>query len=154
MTEGQTASITATVTGAGGYLQGWIDWNGDGDSADAGEQIATNIQDNLVGDTNNTAGTLAFVVNVPAGAVTTQTYARFRWSTTQSIDATTTASDGEVEDHALTIAAPVVVLHPPKQAGSGSGYATSGTGVYKNHISGWIGHAVLLPSSTPAIPSE
>lgn len=103
LTPGQTATITATVAGAGGYLQGWIDWNGDGDFADAGEQIATNIQDNLVGDTNNTAGTIAFNVSVPAGAVTTPTYARFRWSTAQNLNMTTTATDGEVEDYALTV---------------------------------------------------
>lgn len=105
LTAGQTASITATVTGAGGYLQSWIDWNGDGDFADAGEQIATNIQDNAGSDTNATAGTITFSVNVPAGAVTTQTYARFRWSTTSGLNSTAAASDGEVEDYALTIAA-------------------------------------------------
>ncbi|SDZ85216.1 hypothetical protein SAMN05660964_00405 [Thiothrix caldifontis] len=105
LTQGQTATITATVAGAGGYLQGWIDWNGDGDFADAGEQVATNIQDNLVGDTNNTAGTIAFNVAVPAGATSNQTYARFRWSSTMSMDATTVAADGEVEDYALTIVA-------------------------------------------------
>ncbi len=105
LTQGGTATITATVSGAGGYLQGWIDWNGDGDFLDSGEQVATNIQDNLVGDTNNTAGTIAFNVNVPANAVTTQTFARFRWSTTLGLNSTAAASDGEVEDYALTIAA-------------------------------------------------
>jgi uncharacterized repeat protein (TIGR01451 family) len=103
LNQGQTATITATVAGAGGYLQGWIDFNGDGDFADAGEQVANNIQDNLVGDTNNTAGTIAFSVNVPANAVTAQTYARFRWSSTLNLDATTDATNGEVEDYALTI---------------------------------------------------
>jgi uncharacterized repeat protein (TIGR01451 family) len=104
LTQGQTATITATVAGAGGYLQGWIDWNGDG-TFGAGEQIATNIQDNLGVDTNNAAGTMAFTVNVPANAITAQTFARFRWSTTAGLDATTAASDGEVEDYALTILA-------------------------------------------------
>ena len=103
LTQGQTATLTATVAGAGGYLQAWIDFNGDGDFADAGEQVATNIQDNGTGDTNATAGTIDFTVNVPAGAVTTQTYARFRWSTTAGLDATTAASDGEVEDYQLTV---------------------------------------------------
>lgn len=105
LVQGQTASITATVAGAGGYLQGWIDWNGDSDFADAGEQVATNIQDNLVGDTNNTAGTIAFNVSVPAGAVTTPTYARFRWSSTSGLSSTAVARDGEIEDYALTVAA-------------------------------------------------
>ncbi|HMT93856.1 SdrD B-like domain-containing protein [uncultured Thiothrix sp.] len=106
LTQGQTTTITTTVVGAGGYLQGWIDWNGDGDFADSGEQVATNIQDNLVGDTNNVLGTIAFSVAVPANAVTTPTYARFRWSTTISLDAITAAVNGEVEDYALTITNP------------------------------------------------
>jgi uncharacterized repeat protein (TIGR01451 family) len=101
--QGQPATITATVAGAGGYLQGWIDWNGDGDFADSGEQVATNIQDNGTGDTNATAGTIAFAVNVPAGATANKTYARFRWSTTMGLNATTAASDGEVEDYWISI---------------------------------------------------
>lgn len=105
LTQGQTATITATVTGTGGYLQGWIDWNGNGSFADAGEQIATNLQDNVAGDINANAGTLAFNVAVPANAVTTQTYARFRWSTIQNLDTTTAAANGEVEDYALTVLA-------------------------------------------------
>ncbi|MGB2746906.1 MAG: CshA/CshB family fibrillar adhesin-related protein, partial [Thiofilum sp.] len=132
--QGQVATITATVAGAGGYLQGWMDWNGDGDFADSGEQVATNIQDNLVGDSNNTAGTIAFNVTVPANAVTTLTYARFRWSSTLGLNSTAAASNGEVEDYAITIATPVIVNCPPEAAGSGSGYASSGTGLYKNNI--------------------
>jgi len=104
LTQGQTTTITATVVGAGGYLQGWIDWNGNG-VFDASEQVATNVQDNLVGDTNNTLGTIAFTVNVPATSVTTKTYARFRWSTTINLNATTATVNGEVEDYALTVSA-------------------------------------------------
>ena len=103
-TQGQSATITAKVTGSGGYLQGWIDWNGDGDFADAGEQIATNLQDNGAGDTDNTTGKIAFSVTVPATATTSQIYARFRWSTTQNLTATAAAHDGEVEDYAVTVA--------------------------------------------------
>lgn len=103
LNQGQTTTITATVAGAGGYLQGWIDFNGDGDFADTGEQVATNIQDNLGSDTNATAGTIAFNLTVPAGAITNQTYARFRWSTTLGLDATSSAINGEVEDYLVTI---------------------------------------------------
>ena len=107
LTQGATASITATVVGTGGYLQGWIDWNGDGDFSDTGEDVATNIQDNLVGDTDNTVGTIAFNVSVPAGAITNQTYARFRWSSINGLDSTTAASDGEVEDYQVSIEYPI-----------------------------------------------
>lgn len=103
--QGQTATISATVNGVGGYLQGWIDFNGDGDFADVGEQIATNLQDNGTGDTDNTTGKIAFSVTVPATATTSQIYARFRWSTMKDLTATTAASDGEAEDYALTLTA-------------------------------------------------
>ena len=102
--QGQAATISATVSGTGGYLQAWIDWNNDGDFADAGEQVATNLQDNGTGDTDSTTGKLAFSVTVPA-TVPAQTYARFRWSTTSGLSSTAAATDGEVEDYALTIQA-------------------------------------------------
>jgi len=102
----QTGSATITVAGAGGRLQGWIDWNGDGDFADAGEQIATNVQDNGTGDTNGATGTIGLSIATPATAILTQTFARFRWSTTAGLTASSTASSGEVEDYALTIFGP------------------------------------------------
>ncbi|WP_245539456.1 cadherin domain-containing protein [Thiofilum flexile] len=100
--QGQTATITATVAGAGGFLQGWIDWNGNG-VWEASEQVAVNIQDNATGDTNAATGVISFNVNVPTNAVTTQTYARFRWSTTTDLNSVSNASNGEVEDYAVTV---------------------------------------------------
>ncbi|MBJ6611143.1 MAG: VWA domain-containing protein [Candidatus Thiothrix moscowensis] len=104
MTQGQTATLTAVVTGASGYLQGWIDFNGDGDFTDTGEQIATNVQDNGASDSNAGADTIGITVNVPATATTNPTYARFRWSTAINLDSTSAAANGEVEDYTLTIA--------------------------------------------------
>lgn len=101
--QSQAGSATVTVTGAGGVLQGWIDWNGDGDFADAGEQIATNIADNGVGDGNAASGTIMLSVTPPASAALGQSFARFRWSTTSGLTALSTASSGEVEDYAVTI---------------------------------------------------
>ncbi|MFN0023380.1 MAG: GEVED domain-containing protein [Parvularculaceae bacterium] len=103
LTQGGAGTVGATVAGAGGRLQGWIDWNGDGDFADAGEQVATNIQDNGAGDTNLAAGAIGFALAVPAGATTSQTYARFRWSTVSALSATAIAANGEVEDYAINI---------------------------------------------------
>jgi len=105
LTVGQMATIIADVTGAGGYLQGWIDFDGNG-TFDTDEQVATDLQD---GDGN---GTIEISVSVPSDAVTTQIFARFRWSTTAGLDATSAAADGEVEDYALTIdvAAPSLSL--------------------------------------------
>jgi uncharacterized repeat protein (TIGR01451 family) len=104
LTQGQSATISVNVnqvTAGTGRLQGWIDWNGDGDFADAGEQIATNLQ--LAA---GTTGTISVPVTVPAGAITSAaTFARFRWSTTASLTSTATTTDGEVEDYQVSIAA-------------------------------------------------
>jgi uncharacterized repeat protein (TIGR01451 family) len=97
-----TANIT--VAGANGRLQGWIDWNGDGDFVDAGEQIATNVADNGAGDTNPATGTIGIAITAPSTALLTQTFVRFRWSTTPDAPPSTLImSNGEVEDYALTI---------------------------------------------------
>lgn len=104
-----TTTATVTVTGANGRLQCWIDWNGDGDFIDAGEQVATNIRDNNTGDTNAATGTITFDIATPATATLTQTFARFRWSTTNNLDSLATASNGEVEDYAVTIFGPALL---------------------------------------------
>ncbi len=103
--QGQTVTLTTKVSGAGGYLQGWIDFNGDGDFSDAGEQIATDVQDKGVGDSAPATGIIGINATLPETAVTTPTYARFRWSTVAALNSTAAAPDGEVEDYALTITA-------------------------------------------------
>ncbi|MEM7767137.1 MAG: GEVED domain-containing protein [Pseudomonadota bacterium] len=100
--QGETASVSVAATGTGGYLQAWIDFDGDGSFA-AGEQIATDLQD------NDADGTIPVSVTVPAGAVTTPTIARFRWSTTSGLTTGGQALSGEVEDHGLTILPPSTI---------------------------------------------
>lgn len=103
LTQGGAGTAGVTVTGAGGRLQAFFDWNGDGDFSDAGEQVATNVQDNGVGDANLAAGAIGLALVVPATATTSQTYARFRWSTASGLPATSTAANGEAEDYAINI---------------------------------------------------
>lgn len=84
------------------YLQAFIDFDGDGTFAQAGEQVAVNLQDGDSLDKDNvTDGSITFEVAVPAGATTSPTFARFRWSTDATGQAI--AFDGEVEDYHLTI---------------------------------------------------
>ena len=90
---GVAATIFATVSGAGGYLQSWFDWNADGDFDDPGEQVAVNLQD-TDGD-----GQISFQLTPPAGANLGGTFARFRWSTQQDLGPDGAAADGEVEDY-------------------------------------------------------
>jgi len=102
--QAEAASMHVVARGAGAYLQAFVDWNGDGDFADAGEQIATDLQDGGPLDTSSSAAIIEFAVTPPASAIiTAPTFARFRWSTAAGLSATAIAPDGEVEDYQLTI---------------------------------------------------
>ena len=97
---GQTyTTVTANVQGAtsGAKLDAWIDYDGDG-VFESSEQIADSV------DVVNGDNLIAF--DVPASAVTGGTYARFRLSTDGDLAGTGGATDGEVEDYAVTIIAP------------------------------------------------
>ena len=105
ITQGQSATFKATVTGAGGYLQGWVDWNDNG-NFDSGEQIATDLQD-TDGD-----GQIFMPVTAPASAAITELIARFRWSTDSGLGVSEFANDGEVEDYAVTLRDPSTFVCP------------------------------------------
>ena len=97
---GQTgASVTVNVQNApsGALLDGWMDFNADGDWDDAGEQIFASTS---VGNGNN-----ALTFNVPVTAVVGTTYARLRLSTAGGLGVTGSAADGEVEDYEIEISA-------------------------------------------------
>ncbi len=76
-------------------LDAWLDFNQDGDFADAGEQIAANAA--------VSSGDNAIAFSVPAGAPSGKTFARFRISTAGGLAPTGFADDGEVEDVAVVI---------------------------------------------------
>lgn len=83
-----------TVTSAGmGRLDGWIDFNADGDFADAGEQIFTN---------QPLTGSDALPFDAPCSTGSGTTYSRFRVSSAGGLDSTGSAADGEVEDYLVT----------------------------------------------------
>ena len=91
-----TAPISV-VASVGGLLDAWIDFNGDGDWDDAGEQI---FDSQLL-----LAGSNALTINVPDTAVPGTTFARFRLSSAGGLGVTGLAADGEVEDYAIAIMA-------------------------------------------------
>lgn len=78
-----------------GSLQAWIDWNGDGDWADAGEQV---IKDRVMAQ-----GTENITINVPATAKSGTTYARFRYGYEKGISFTGASLAGEVEDYQVQV---------------------------------------------------
>ena len=98
--------VSATNSaGSPAYLQGWIDFNGNGSWVDAGEQIATNVVISASGSTNIT-------FTAPLGAVA-RTFARFRLSQDQNLASTGRSKTGEVEDYAFNIVdGPRVLLQP------------------------------------------
>jgi len=75
-----------------GYLNAWIDYNADGDFQDIGEKIFTGL---LLKQ-----GTHTLRINIPLRVKENHnSYFRFRFSSTVSLDATSIAKDGEVEDY-------------------------------------------------------
>ena len=89
-----TSNLTATASQAG-LLDAWVDFNGDGDFGDAGEQIFSSEA--------VAAGANALSYSVPCSTESASvTYARFRVSTAGGLSAAGQAMDGEVEDYDVT----------------------------------------------------
>jgi hypothetical protein len=92
------ASITVTATASvAGKLNGWIDYNDDGDWNDSGEQVFT--------DQTLSAGSNSLTFTVPCDVESNTSFARFRFSTQSGLDVTGLANDGEVEDYQVTLVA-------------------------------------------------
>lgn len=146
--QGRLATVMVSVVGSGGFLQGWIDWNGDGDFADSGEQVALDIEDNGVGDGDPASGTIALELIVPTTAITAPTYARFRWSSVLGLASVGSAIDGEVEDEQLIInpsfSVSGTVYHDLNHNGLRNG-SESGTGLSLV--------AKIVPAATPGGPA-
>ncbi|MFK8112781.1 MAG: GEVED domain-containing protein [Rubripirellula sp.] len=90
-----TTSSFSVIASEAGFLDAWIDFNRDGDWADAGEQIATRL--------TLTAGRNVLSYAVPTDASVGDTVARFRISNNGSLAPTGAADSGEVEDYIASI---------------------------------------------------
>jgi len=97
LTLGGTFDLDLSSSSPTGCLvNGFVDWNRDGDFGDAGEQILT--------DAAVASGTVSFPgIAVPATAVPGFTYARFRCSSAGGDGPDGPAADGEVEDYRLQL---------------------------------------------------
>ncbi len=115
---GSPATIQVTVTGAGGILQGWIDWNADGDWADASEQIINNQP--VAAGLNNV------YFSVPNWATNQNTFARFRISTQTGLGYSGFAPNGEVEDYPIYLE-DLKWLKIPEQGAEGVDVNMTGT---------------------------
>jgi hypothetical protein len=95
LVQGEPAMITVEVSGGGGILQGWIDFNGDM-TWQPGEQVCNGYLPD---------GVHVLTVFVPPDAVVGQSFARFRISTTGGLNPEGPAANGEVEDYDVSIRA-------------------------------------------------
>ena len=91
---GFEATIRVTASDAG-LLDAWIDFNGDGDWDDDGEQIFAS--ELLV------AGENSLSTFIPITATNGETFARFRLSSSGDLSPRGLAGDGEVEDYQVNI---------------------------------------------------
>jgi len=131
LTQGIPAYIIIEVyepTGLGGFVELWIDFNGNGSWNDAGELVFGG----MLG-----SGLSAIPVTAPIGSVVGQTFARCRISSQGTGSPTGLALDGEVEDHEVTIEEEEEVLYkwsqPPEELGPGEYYGWDEPSIY-----GWM----------------
>jgi hypothetical protein len=120
MAPGHAANITVTAS-APGLLNAWVDFNGNGSWADAGEQIFTNAA--LVAGPN----ALSFSVssNAPWG---TALMARCRFNSTGNLGFAGLAADGEVEDYQVaTVQLPTADLGDAPDSSNSAGPPTTMT---------------------------
>lgn len=109
VTAGNTVTVDVSVAAGPGALNAWVDFNGDGDWQDPGEQV---FVDRALADGSNPG--LRF--EVPAGAEPGERGARFRLDTAGGLAPVGLVPGGEVEDYSLRIVPP-----PAASAGGGSG---------------------------------
>lgn len=105
---GTDATASVTVSGGSGFLDGWIDFNQDGDFDDADEHV--------LDDRSVTTGVNKVRISVPVNAIVGSSYARFRLSSTAVESPRGLAIGGEVEDYRANILLPTPILTPPPAA--------------------------------------
>jgi len=90
--ESATVDVTASMQG---YLNAWVDFDGDGSFEGRDEHIFDDVR------LNNGVNQLSF--RIPDDATATDTYARFRFNTRGALSYYGLAQDGEVEDYKISL---------------------------------------------------
>jgi hypothetical protein len=106
--EGHVQVNLQNPDGTQNRLDGWIDFNRDGDWSDPGEQIFTSFDLGIASGVQS----LTFTVPQDTGSNVElgNTFARFRLSTAGGLAPTGAATNGEVEDLAINLVAPEIVV--------------------------------------------
>lgn len=94
LTPGATVPVTV-IASQDGYLDGWLDLNGDGDWNDQYEQVFKKVAVR--------AGANQLTIWIPPATGPGVTYARFRFGSEGGLAPTGLAIDGEVEDYRVEI---------------------------------------------------
>ncbi|MDY7095507.1 MAG: IPTL-CTERM sorting domain-containing protein [Acidobacteriota bacterium] len=105
---GTEGAVTIATGSAGGLVSAWIDFNQDGDWADAGEQILSDV-------TVGASASLSLPFSVPVGSLQGTACARFRISSQGGLTPSGAAADGEVEDHLAAVGVEEPALGVAKQ---------------------------------------
>ena len=138
-----------------GRLYGWIDFNQDGDFADAGEQVVNGLV--MTGPYPQ-----AVPITIPEGAMPGPTWARFRYSTETGLSYDGQAYNGEVEDYPITLISDpeIEVVGPgPVAISDGGSYDLGATvvGTPVTHtitVSNVGGTALNLLTDPPAVTGD
>ncbi len=95
-------TLSVTVSGVGGLLTGWMDFNADG-HFDESERLTWRLNGtNLGGEADINPGTWNLTVSIPSNAVGGKIASRFRWGE-QGLSFLGPAAVGEVEDYMFTM---------------------------------------------------
>ncbi len=156
--------VTITYTPCSGtcYINGWVDWNKDGDFGDTDE--------NIIADAAKTNSSDLFIFTIPVGTmfVDDRYYARFRICPAADTcdlpdDSQTDVIDGEIEDYAWDWGTPTAVTLASFDASSsgdaihlawetGSELNSVGFNLYRAEAAGGAQtrlNAALIPSAAP-----
>ncbi|QDV57113.1 hypothetical protein Mal33_31140 [Rosistilla oblonga] len=144
---GETTILTVDVTGEG-LLDGWIDFNRDGDWDDPGERIFEHVAISSKTTFEITVPSTAAILQSPEGVTT---MARFRLSTAGVSAPTGLALDGEVEDYQVRIVRGQTTANPDV----GGLYSVFEDNVLSLDASqGVLSNDVARPSTTLSVYAE
>ena len=144
LTAGQTSSLVVQASQTG-KLDAWIDFNGDGDWNDAGEQIFASRE--------LSAGMNSLNIAVPADAITSRaTFARFRFSTLGGLAPFGPAANGEVEDYQVAIQAPLEYRTINANSPGGNGMNNQAADEFRLVLNGSTSKSISMATSLIPFP--
>ena len=137
---GDSAEFEVTVVG-NGYLNGWIDFNHDGDWGEPDEHIFSAIP--------LTTGSHTLAADIPDTAEQCSSFARFRYSSEPNLNYFGGADDGEVEDYGIELYHMVYRISEQDSLALVALYNSTDGPNWTNHIlwiTGpvWIWHGISL----------